>query len=67
MCGERKLTQTSAEFIDKLLILDPNGRFSADDALDHDYFWTEPHPLDKEWCVLLFWMGEREREREREK
>lgn len=32
------------DLIDKLLQLDPAQRLSADAALDHDFFWSEPEP-----------------------
>ncbi|KAF8306766.1 Pkinase-domain-containing protein [Clavulina sp. PMI_390] len=34
------------DFLDKLLTLDPMRRMTAYEALDHDYFWTEPMPAD---------------------
>ena len=34
------------DLIDKLLSLDPKKRGSSDDALNHDFFWTEPMPSD---------------------
>ncbi|KAF8324306.1 kinase-like domain-containing protein [Cantharellus anzutake] len=33
-------------FLDRLLTLDPVQRITAFEALDHDYFWTEPLPAD---------------------
>lgn len=30
--------------LDKLLVYDPEIRLTADQALDHDWFWTEPMP-----------------------
>ncbi|XP_043494436.1 cyclin-dependent kinase 9-like [Polistes fuscatus] len=37
------------DLLDKLLLLDPDKRIDAHDALDHDFFWTDPMPceLDK--------------------
>ena len=32
------------DLIDKLLCLDPSKRIDADNALNHDFFWTEPMP-----------------------
>jgi cyclin-dependent kinase 9 len=34
------------DLLDKLLTLDPKKRIDTDDALDHDFFWTEPLPSD---------------------
>ena len=32
------------DLLDKLLTLDPSRRITADPALNHDFFWTEPMP-----------------------
>ena len=34
------------DLIDKLLCLDPAHRVDSDDALNHDFFWTDPMPSD---------------------
>ncbi|KAF9266052.1 Pkinase-domain-containing protein [Marasmius fiardii PR-910] len=34
------------DLMDKLLTCNPNFRISAETALDHDYFWTDPLPAD---------------------
>jgi cyclin-dependent kinase 9 len=34
------------DLLDKLLALDPKKRIDSDEALDHDFFWTEPMPTD---------------------
>ncbi len=43
--------QTSLDLLDCLLTLDPKNRIDSDEALNHDFFWTEPLPqafsLDK--------------------
>ena len=32
--------------VERLLTLDPAKRISAHEALDHDYFWTDPLPCE---------------------
>lgn len=34
------------DLLEKLLTLDPKKRIDSDEALDHDFFWTEPMPCD---------------------
>lgn len=34
------------DLIDKLLVLDPAQRTDSDDALNHDFFWSDPMPSD---------------------
>jgi len=36
--------QFACDLIDKLLSLDPSKRLDADNALNHDLFWTDPMP-----------------------
>lgn len=36
----------TADLLDKLLICNPRERITASQALDHDYFWTDPLPAD---------------------
>lgn len=38
--------QYALDVLDKLLTLDPKQRLDADNALNHDFFWTEPMPTD---------------------
>ncbi|VDL86865.1 unnamed protein product [Schistocephalus solidus] len=39
-------SHSAIDLIDKLLVLDPNKRITADDALSHDYFYEDPPPGD---------------------
>ena len=34
------------DLLDKLLTLNPTDRIDADGALNHDFFWSDPMPLD---------------------
>ncbi|KAH8817606.1 kinase-like domain-containing protein [Flagelloscypha sp. PMI_526] len=36
----------TVDLLDKLLLLNPNKRITAKEALDHAYFWTDPLPAD---------------------
>ncbi|KAF4616536.1 hypothetical protein D9613_008715 [Agrocybe pediades] len=36
----------TVDLLDKLLIINPSERITASQALDHDYFWTDPLPAD---------------------
>ena len=38
--------QYALDLLDKLLSLDPTQRLDADNALNHDFFWTDPMPQD---------------------
>ena len=38
----------ACDLIDKLLFLDPSKRTNSDDALNHDFFWTDPMPCEYE-------------------
>lgn len=36
----------AVDLLDQLLILNPEKRINADDALMHDFFWTDPMPSE---------------------
>jgi len=40
----KELEPLAQNLLRKLLCMDPTKRISAKEALDHDYFWTEPLP-----------------------
>ncbi|KAH9941132.1 Pkinase-domain-containing protein [Epithele typhae] len=49
----RRLRQTyesigpeTVDLLDKLLVVNPKERLTASQALNHDYFWTDPLPAD---------------------
>jgi serine/threonine-protein kinase BUR1 len=42
----------TVDLFDKLLTLDPRQRITAAQALDHDYFWTDPLPADPKTYVF---------------
>jgi cyclin-dependent kinase 12/13 len=42
----RHFDRHALELVEKMLTLDPSKRISAKDALDADYFWTDPVPCD---------------------
>lgn len=42
------LEPMAKDLLRKLLMMDPERRITADDALDHEYFWTEPVPATPE-------------------
>lgn len=39
------------DLLDKLLIVDPSKRIDADNALNHDLFWTDPMPTSFETAL----------------
>ena len=44
----------TVDLLDKLLVCNPRERLTASQALDHDYFWTDPLPADpKTWVSCL--------------
>ena len=46
----RSLGKETCELLDRLLTCNPRERITAAEALDHDYFWTDPLPADpKMW------------------
>ncbi|EJF63893.1 Pkinase-domain-containing protein [Dichomitus squalens LYAD-421 SS1] len=36
----------TVDLLDRLLVCNPRDRLTASQALDHDYFWTDPLPAD---------------------
>ncbi|KAF9069454.1 kinase-like domain-containing protein [Rhodocollybia butyracea] len=40
----------TVDLLDKLLICNPQERITATQALEHDYFWTDPLPADPKRC-----------------
>jgi len=38
--------QWAVDLLDKLMCLDPKMRIDADNALNHDFFWSEPMAVD---------------------
>lgn len=42
----------TVDLMDKLLVCNPRQRITASQALDHDYFWTDPLPADPKTCVV---------------
>ena len=44
----------TVDLLDKLLVCNPRDRLTASQALDHDYFWTDPLPADPKSCVSFF-------------
>ncbi|KAI0698061.1 kinase-like domain-containing protein [Cerioporus squamosus] len=38
--------QETVDLLDKLMVCNPRQRLTAAQALDHDYFWTDPLPAD---------------------
>ncbi|KIY44096.1 Pkinase-domain-containing protein [Fistulina hepatica ATCC 64428] len=41
----------TVDLIDRLLTCNPRARITASEALDHNYFWTDPLPADPKSCV----------------
>lgn len=42
----RHFDRHALELLERMLTLDPSQRISAKDALDAEYFWTDPLPCD---------------------
>ncbi|OVA18849.1 Protein kinase domain [Macleaya cordata] len=42
----RQFDRHAVELLERMLTLDPSQRISAKDALDAEYFWTDPLPCD---------------------
>ena len=43
----------AVDLLDKLLTLNPERRFTADDALDHGFFWEDPMPSREAFAKML--------------
>jgi serine/threonine-protein kinase BUR1 len=41
----------TCDLLDRLLTCNPRERITAAQALEHDYFWTDPMPADPKRCV----------------
>ncbi|SCV70139.1 BQ2448_1533 [Microbotryum intermedium] len=39
--------ETFGDLLAQILVLDPDQRLTARQALDHDWFWTEPYPAER--------------------
>lgn len=44
---------SALELLDRLLILNPEKRMSADEALDHTFFWEDPMPSKENFAKML--------------
>ena len=56
----RRIGPETVDLLDKLLVCNPRERLTASQALDHDYFWTDPLPADpKTWvsCPVSWFRG----------
>ncbi|KIJ51719.1 hypothetical protein M422DRAFT_157682, partial [Sphaerobolus stellatus SS14] len=42
----------TVDLLEKLLTLDPSRRITAENALDHNWFWSDPMPADPKSCVF---------------
>ena len=42
--------QYALDLLECLLTLDPSNRMDSDEALNHDFFWTEPLPAPLNLC-----------------
>ena len=54
-----KIDPYALDLICKMLTLDPENRLTASQALDHDYFWTNPMPCQPSEYVPPFFFTQK--------
>ncbi len=47
-----RIGHETVDLLDKLMVCNPRKRLTAAQALDHDYFWTDPLPADPKSCAV---------------
>ena len=58
---KNRIGAETVDLLDKLLICNPRERMTASQALDHDYFWTDPLPADPKRCAFPYVVLSRDR------
>ena len=66
----KKLDDPVIDLVDRMLVMDPKQRITARDAIEHEYFKTDPLPclpseIDKFESSHVYTVESREREKER--
>ena len=52
--GRRGAYELATGLVLRLLVLNPEARMTANDALDHDFFWTDPAPAEPaQWVDVV--------------